>query len=747
MNTAHVSTVFLLLLIVSGAVPRVRPTMAQGTIHIRADGSVDPSSAPIQRSGDNYTLTGNINASIVVEKDNILIEGAGHTLQGDGSGAGINLSGRTNVTVQNAEIKSFCNGTRLNFSNNNKILRNILKDNTGYAIQFDRFNECNDNTIAYNNITNSGGGIMLSPSADHTNITGNIIDANNYDGIRLYASANTMLSGNKVTANRGYGIRIPSSPNSTLINNNMTGNYENLRIDAWSLETFMSLSIDTSNTVDGRPVYYWTNRRDADAPSDAGYLALINCSNITVKGLNLTNNGEGVLLANTENCTITQNNIAENEVGVHFYENSNNNTITYNNIRDNVDGVIIEESLANRVDHNNVTNDTIEFSFSSNNSVCWNNMTDSFIGLHVSANSNVSYNQLSGGAMVFFSTYDTVVSYNRVEAHDQRQSGLNIDSSSNNSIVYNDIQGYYTGIELKYSCCGNNISQNRIMDVGDCFEFSYSSAGNIVTGNDVWCRGWFAMLSYDSSGNFFYHNNVYAYTQPLEVFPSGLNYWDDGYPSGGNYWNNYVGSDVHRGMFQEADGSDGVGDMPMTLGNGNVDPYPLMKPYGGPCDIGVRFWTSKTVVPIGYNRTVTANVTVINYGEHIEMFGFEAQVGRDHMEQTLIVGARDSTQFTFTMNVTDWTMSNYTLYAEASQVSGETDLSDNTFSGHLTVTYLGDVNGDGRVNMKDVGCAARRDGADPVSLLWDPNADFNDDQKIDMTDIAMSAQQFGVGWR
>ena len=53
-------------------------------IYIRADGSIDPGTAPIS-SVDNitYTLKDNIfNQSTVVERDNIVVDGAGYTVQG-----------------------------------------------------------------------------------------------------------------------------------------------------------------------------------------------------------------------------------------------------------------------------------------------------------------------------------------------------------------------------------------------------------------------------------------------------------------------------------------------------------------------------------------------------------------------------------------------------------------------------------------------------------------------------------------
>jgi len=61
-------------------------------VYIRADGSVDPSFAPIS-SVDNitYTFTNDLYIPVIVERDNIIIDGAGYTLSRNGTGRGIDL--------------------------------------------------------------------------------------------------------------------------------------------------------------------------------------------------------------------------------------------------------------------------------------------------------------------------------------------------------------------------------------------------------------------------------------------------------------------------------------------------------------------------------------------------------------------------------------------------------------------------------------------------------------------------------
>jgi hypothetical protein len=46
----------------------------------------------IQRNGKIYTLTANISGGIQVQKSNIVLDGAGYTVQGNEAGRGFDLS-------------------------------------------------------------------------------------------------------------------------------------------------------------------------------------------------------------------------------------------------------------------------------------------------------------------------------------------------------------------------------------------------------------------------------------------------------------------------------------------------------------------------------------------------------------------------------------------------------------------------------------------------------------------------------
>jgi parallel beta-helix repeat protein len=244
-----------------------------GQVTIGDDGSVDPSTAPIQRNGDVYTFTGNINGYLVVEKGNIVIDGAGYTLQGSGSlgsggyyeigpWTGIYLQNAAGVTIRNLRIQNFRIGINhatsdVNHSANTTITGNYITYNqdgilkasnctiTGNYIAYNengiyctdtvnKYNTIVGNTIAYNNV---GINLMgLVTSGLHNNyIAQNNIIGNNNDGIALMGSwGNVILENNitgtvpgiggNVSAQIGTGLSLVASQNNEIIGNNIAGN-------------------------------------------------------------------------------------------------------------------------------------------------------------------------------------------------------------------------------------------------------------------------------------------------------------------------------------------------------------------------------------------------------------------------------------------------------------------------------------------------------------------------------------------
>jgi len=274
-----------------------------GIIYFRSDGTVDPVDAPVSNVDDvTFILTSNIQQSIVVERDNIVIDGGGYILNGSGDGAGIDLSGRSNVTVRNVEIRGFEIGIRL--------------FDTGY--------ESHNVSVVGNIITENECGICFG----------------DYDD-RVFGGFNHSIVGNTV-ANNTVGVDL-ISVNSTVSHNNITGS--DVGIFLWS--TFQTVSENhIVSEKDG--IVAWISQFDS------------------IRGNNVTTyNGNGVSLNGSYYSMITQNNIITNNGdGIHlgydstydWAETCSYNNITWNNINtENGEGIVLQGGMNNTMLGNNIT--------------------------------------------------------------------------------------------------------------------------------------------------------------------------------------------------------------------------------------------------------------------------------------------------------------------------------------------------------------------------------------------------------
>jgi len=456
-------------------------------VFIRSDGSVDPPEAPIQRAGEVYTFTDDIvGYTIAVERDNIVIDGGGYSLQGSGNSTGIFLQERNNVSVKNMKIRNFSYGIRL-----------YAVPGTGSS----------GNNVSGNNITKNTIGIWVG-----------------------FSSGNNVISGNTITEN-DYGISIAYSSNNVLRNNQMNNNKYNFWVGAEvSIGTSSFVhDVDTSNTVDGKPIYYWVNQRDRTVPSDAGYVALINCTSITVQNLKLAHNGQGILLVSTNNSLITKNYIINNGYGIMLY--GAYVPCAYNHITENR----ITENTEDGIHQWGGHDDTITKNYITNNQKNGINSFDSRYNTIVG--NNITANKDNGIKLWGFDSNKNVVSENYIA---NNENGITLDTSFNNNII------------------GNSIIANK---------------------------GWGIILAYTSvtpfSNNKIYHNNfvndqqaVYTvdeFLPPLPPATPATDNWDNDFE--GNYWSDYNGTDNNR---------DGIGDTPYIINANNQDRYPLMKPVAIP---------------------------------------------------------------------------------------------------------------------------------------------------------------------
>jgi len=356
-----------------------------GTVYIRANGSIEPADAPII-TYDNvtYTLVGNITSSgdgIVVERDNILIDGSGFTVQGTGEYpySGIVFSNRVNVTILNLNIQKFCYGITLNNSSNNSISGSNITNNRKCGIRLSG----SHNRIFGNYVTNDGIGISVSGS--NNSIYGNKVGDNIMFGIQLSGS-NNKISENHMKKNQVYSVYFSGSNNS-ICRNNIANSGVGIIFSGLNNNIHRN---NISNVLDGIDLSGSHNSIHGNNITNADEygISIVSSSDNYIFGNNIINSTYGVVLWNSSSNTISENNVINIRVdGIFLDYFSNYNSIRGNSIiNSGYDGIYLMDSSFNIIYENNILKSLkhgIYLNFyrgsSSNNIFFHNNLIDNAV--------------------------------------------------------------------------------------------------------------------------------------------------------------------------------------------------------------------------------------------------------------------------------------------------------------------------------------------------------------------------------
>ena len=633
MKTASIVMLALLVMSTLALAYDIQLVRADGVVTIKSDGYIDPSTANITTlDNTTYTFIGNIIGELIdVERGNIVIDGNGYTVQGNGLPYGFMLNQVNNVTIKNMNIANFIFGIYIQNSSRTFVTEDNITYCGGYGV-YESYS--NFSTISTSNVTSCGYAGIFSYLSNYTVLSDNNV-SNNKDGIKMWDSLDIAINGNTISGNDGAGISIEGSYNAingnTISGNNGTG----ISIGG-SLSDVIDDNTVIGNLGVGISIYGSPNEKmnhnTVNNNNNTG-IWLYNCSDALVNGSSISgNNGDGIHLAS-------------------------------------LGPVPMRPGLANVTDN------------------------------------QISYNTGNGIYMYDF--------------HGGRVQGNQLENNTNGIVITGVIDYILT----------NNYLVNQ------------SSYG-------------IQMFTY-SRDNTIYHNDFVNNKNLVEIDgSSSVRSWNDSYPSGGNYWSDYTGNDTKKGPNQNINGQDGIGDTPYVIDVNNHDNYPLSPSTQPSHDIGLlnpEQW--KTFVCQGFPLCTYGSI--INYGnndENASIIAYANGVQFDSKNFTLQARTWNATGFDFTSRF-GWNTTSLVKYVNYSSlifclcpVAGETETADNNFTGGwFEVTIAGDVNGDRKVDGKDLGWVAWCFGSYPGSptIYWNPNCDINNDGHADGKDLGIVAEHFG----
>ena len=263
----------------------------------------------------------------------------GYRVSGDRQG--VVAAFNENCTFAEFNITGNYQGVRLTGGENNNVTGGWFEANElGLLAESESHFTLDDNRF-HDNLN----GTLLSGSS-HALLDDNFWSAQVFDGLELRDSPAAVLRDNHLDGAGRYGLRLHRSSNATLENNTITDNRYNVGVWGDPYGDFVSYFAATQ--VNGLPAVLLIAPRNTtyNASLNPGFVAVVGGWNVTITGLDMAANGQGLLLAYTNRSRVENVIVRDNLYGIHLYR-SHNNTLVNITATGNYRGIIIERSIDN----------------------------------------------------------------------------------------------------------------------------------------------------------------------------------------------------------------------------------------------------------------------------------------------------------------------------------------------------------------------------------------------------------------
>jgi parallel beta-helix repeat protein len=201
-------------------------------IYIRSDGNVEPATAPIERAGNIYKLTGNIVLyTIEIQRDNIVLDGAGYRILGNASrfkhddgNNGVIVAEHNDINITRLSFEEGDTGVRISKSSNINIVGNKFSNgiNMGVSMQDSTHILIEDNDFDHSSLSCNGSGNTIRNNrltgSIHIEGSLNLISDNKIESvtpITMDLADSNIIARNKITG---------PAPSPQMLDRNFTGN-------------------------------------------------------------------------------------------------------------------------------------------------------------------------------------------------------------------------------------------------------------------------------------------------------------------------------------------------------------------------------------------------------------------------------------------------------------------------------------------------------------------------------------------
>jgi len=230
--------------------------------------------------------------------------------------AGIRLRNVDSCNISNNEVIGNSFGIYLMSSPINEISNNHIKFNELFGIALW---DSNNNTLILNNVSSSIYGIRLDLSSSNT-IVNNKLDTNSI-GIHLISSHNNKITDNDASDNSYCGIALEWSDNNSLVANNASSNSMDGIILTDSNNNVVEENIVSHNNLD-----FWNSIG----------VSIVGSSDNTIRHNTISANMYGILLLESSGNIVLENDLVTNLNHAIRTERADGNSIYHNNFIDNL---------------------------------------------------------------------------------------------------------------------------------------------------------------------------------------------------------------------------------------------------------------------------------------------------------------------------------------------------------------------------------------------------------------------------
>jgi len=524
MNTGHVRRV--LSAVIAGVVCAFVMAIAAPSVSA-ASGSTTVTATT--------TLAADQQGPISIVADGVTLDCAGHQLTGPGF-AGIDLSGRTGVTVKNCRVSGFQFGLFLESASLNTLANNFAEANgEGIFLHGSASNRISGNTAAGNvggihlvgssentiadntAVGNSGHGVTLEAASSGNSISRNTAQGNADIGLVAVNSDGNTFSGNVAQGN-GRGLVGVGSSNTYVANAATDSRFDGFQFSSGASNNTLTKNVATNNHFQGFAFYGAgpgnTLTNNEATGNGTGFQVTDSPASVFEGNAARENRFNGFLIASASGSRFLGNRAEASGFG--FFVTAAAGNVFSNNVADaNREGIHLNRSSANVLSNNTVTASTghgvLLDGGSSRNSFAGNTAQgNAGIGfVAVNSDGNTFSSNKAQGNDVGFAGVGSSNEYLKNTATDSRFDGFQLYSgASNNTLTVNTADNnHFQGFALYGAGSGNTLSKNMATGNGMGFMVT-DSRSNLFQDNLAKKNGTNGFLIQSASENTYSGNHA-----------------------------------------------------------------------------------------------------------------------------------------------------------------------------------------------------------------------------------------------